>query len=462
MRIAEGGFGITPNECVTVPAFYSAVSRALRFSARCGFQPITDFLASDGFRSTPLCRSYLKARQDLITWGAKEPVVLDEEQNAPETQTQTEGSKKKKPKSIILPKFEDIVAQANEAQLFFPEQKALTRLAQKAIPRWSPEGLSAEGKTRTQHLSKQYINAKGSEGDETAAYLQTIAGFEDKQQILHSPLAFLAHTSSLQETFQKDVFAVLFAYLLGLPAPPCLQRRGVTRCEVCNELMDRFGHHRMQCSKTAMYHAAHKQLATAFAELARKSGVPFLDKGVPSHLTSQKVGDALIALSSDCRQLVLDYTVVHPRAGTSNCAGQWNLDALANKVRQKWTHHGRQYAVMGFAFAPCAITTYGHMHGHLLRLLYILAKKQAQLVHAHHRPFTHTDILFGRLFAQSRARIAAAVVKGMALRALGISSLGVSKVFLKHIAPALYRDEYLSAGPHLSAGHMQWQLALSQ
>ena len=462
MRLGEGGFGITPNECVTVPAFYSAVSRALRFSARCGFQPVMDFLASDSFRSTPLCESYLKARRDLIEWGAQEPAELEGVQNAPEMQAPTEGNPKKQQKPPILPKLEGIVAHPYDEQLIFPEQKALTRLVQKANPRWSPDGLSDEGKTRTKHLSTQHIKAKGGEGDETAAYLQTIAGFEDEQQILHSPLAFLSHTSSLQESFPKDVFSVLFGYLLGLPASPCLQRREVPQCEVCNEPLDRFGHHRMQCSRTAAYHAAHKQVAMAVEEIARKSGVPFSDKGVPCHLTSQKVGDALCALSSDSRKLVLDYTVVHPRLGKAGCAGQWHHDALANKVRQKWSHHGRQYAVIGFAFAPIAVTTYGRMHGHFLRLLYILAKKQTHLVHAHHRPFTQPDTLFGRLFAQSRARIGAAVAKGMALRALGVSSLGVSKVFLRHIAPALYRDEYLSAGPHLSAGHMQWQLVLSQ
>ena len=64
-------------------------------------------------------------------------------------------------------------------------------------------------------------------------------------------------------------------------------------------------------------------------------------------------------------------------------------------------------------------------------------------------------------FAQSRARIGAAVARGMALRAMGVSALGVSKVFLKHVAPALYRDQILSTGPHLSAGHTQWRLALS-
>jgi hypothetical protein len=59
------------------------------------------------------------------------------------------------------------------------------------------------------------------------------------------------------------------------------------------------------------------------------------------------------------------------------------------------------------------------------------------------------------LFVQSRARIGAAVAKRIALRALGTSAMGVSKVFLRHIAPALYRDQDLASGPHFSAGHAQ-------
>ncbi len=84
-----------------------------------------------------------------------------------------------------------------------------------------------------------------------------------------------------------------------------------------------------------------------------------------------------------------------------------------------------------------------------LRLLYVLAKKQAETVHVHKRPFTHIEYLFGLFFAQSRARIGAAVARGMALRAMGSSLMGVSKVFLQHVAPTRYGDQTLAAGEHL-------------
>jgi hypothetical protein len=42
----------------------------------------------------------------------------------------------------------------------------------------------------------------------------------------------------------------------------------------------------------------------------------------------------------------------------------------------------------------------------------VCVKKQAETVHVHKRPFTHIEHLFGLFFAQSRARIGAAVARG--------------------------------------------------
>jgi hypothetical protein len=105
------------------------------------------------------------------------------------------------------------------------------------------------------------------------------------------------------------------------------------------------------------------------------------------------------------------------------------------------------------------MTTYGQIHGHLLRLLYVLAKKQAETVHVHN----HIEHLFGLFFAQSRARIGAAVARGMALRAMGCSLMGVSKVFLRHVAPTRYGDQTFAPGEHcdLAPGFSQWRLALA-
>ena len=464
LPISEGGLGIMPNECVCTPAYYSAVSRALSFAAGTGFKPIREYLDSPAFLDHPLCMAYVSARQDLITWGAQEPpsgdALLSQQSSQPTNDAAAKSKKARKPP--VLPTLQDVISQERPPHLVFPDQRVLTKLAQKAHPSWSAAGLTDEGKKRTAHLSKQTISAHcDSTTDETGAYLQGIGNFSKEQQLRHSPLAFITHTGSLSERFPRDVFAVLLSYLLGLPAPRCLQNRETTVCEGCSEMLDQYGHHRMTCAKTSSYHAAHTQLAGAFAEIARKSGVPYTDKGVPSHLTTKKVGDGLLNLSSDSRKLVVDFTICHPHRGTTNGAGAWNDNALAGAVRNKWNRHGRQYAVIGYAFAPCAMTTYGRMDAHLLRLLYIFAQKRAEMVHVNYKPLTSVEHLFGLFFAQGRARIGAAVARGMALRALGCSLFGVSKVFLRHIAPARYRDQTLSSGQHLTAGLSQWRLALA-
>ena len=412
-----------------------------------------------------MCLAYVKARNALLECGALEPD--SPEANSPPEDVQHQGpaarshtsTRGRKHKPPVLPTLDEVLSHTGVAPLPFPDQRTLTRMVQKKHQRWSADALSAEGKTRTAHLSRQTIQAH-SETGETATYLQEIARFDKEQQLRHSPLGFMAHTESLVEHYPPKLFAVILSYVLGLPAPSCLQLKDTRVCEACGQLLDKFGHHRMTCRQTASYQAPHRSVASAFADIAKKSGIPFTDKSIPSHLTTNKVGDALCQPSPDNRQLILDYTVVHPRLGTSNAAGQWNPLALDNAVRDKWNRHDSQYAVMGFAFAPCALTTYGHIHAHVLRLLYIFAKKRAEMVHVHDKPLCDVEYLFSFFFAQSRARLGAAVMRGMALRALGVSALGVSKVLLRCTGPAYLRDQNLFSGQHFTPGHAQWRLAL--
>lgn len=463
LPISDGGLGITPNECVGSVAFYSGVSRALRFASSIQFSPITAYLASPAFRRHPLCVAYVKARQDLLDCGAVEPdQVVSQASPVPSHPAGSQPSMRKCTPPVLPTLLSVLVHDSlRTEQLVFPEQKKLTRLAQQAVPRWSVQGLSQAGLQRTRHLSRQSIPAR-SLADVTGIFLHGVANFGEKLVLRHSPLSFITHTESLCEKFPRDVFAVLLSFLLGLRAPLCLQNSATAVCEGCSQPMDLYGHHRMRCAKTSSFHVAHSQLAAAFTDVARKSSVPYTDKNVPRHLTTDKVGDALINLSDDSRQLILDFTVVHPVLASPSAPGSvhWDNKVLPAKVKDKLKKHSSQYAVMGYAFAPCASTTYGHFDGHLLRLLYILASKRAEWMHVNYRPFTPVEQLFGVYFAQGRARIGAAVARGMALRALGCSAFGASKVFLRHIAPARYRDQTLSSGEHLAAGFSQWRLAL--
>jgi hypothetical protein len=153
----------------------------------------------------------------------------------------------------------------------------------------------------------------------------------------------------------------------------------------------------MTCAKLSWYQEAHSQLAAAFPELTRRASAPYKDKNVPSHLTTEKVGDALINLSGEAKQLVLDFSITlcilcvlcvvgtHPVLGERSANGtmRWNNKVLAQKAKDKWNKHGSNYNVIGYAFVQCVTTTYGQIHGHLLRLLCVLAKKQAETVHVH-------------------------------------------------------------------------------
>ena len=473
LPISQGGFGITPNECIATPAFYAAVTHGLSFAASTDFKPIRDYMASEAFRTHPLWVAYAAARQELLDRGAAEPEPQDTEsqqqQQQPTPQDSqppragpTEGPRRpdRTKKPPVLPTLDDVLSPNSAASSHVPPQRSLTRMVQASHPRWTGNSLSAEGKTRLAHLSRQTLKPYAETG-ETAIYLQEIGKFDKEQEIRHSPLAFLAHTESLVERYPRDLFAVILSYLLGLPAPRCLQNKGARTCEACSQPLDPFGHHRMTCTQTASFNAAHRLLAQAFADMAKQAGVPFTDKNVPCHLTTNKVGDALCQLSADSRQLILDYTIVHPRVGTGSTPGQWNQSALEFRARDKWNRHGNNYAVIGFAFAPCVATTYGHLHAHLLRLLYIIARRRAELVHTHDKPLVDFEFLFGIYFTQIRARIGAALARGMALRALGSSITGVSKVFLRHIAPARFaRDQTFSAGQHFVPGHAQWRLIL--
>ncbi len=84
------------------------------------------------------------------------------------------------------------------------------------------------------------------------------------------------------------------------------------------------------CAKTSSFHAAHTQLSVASADIARKSGAPYTDKNLSRHLTTDKVGDALMNLSDNGGQLILDCSIAHPVTGTrsAHCALQWTDKTL--------------------------------------------------------------------------------------------------------------------------------------
>jgi hypothetical protein len=70
LPIAQGRLGLTPNECVATPAFYTAVSKALRFAVTMKYDPISTYIVSPDFHKHLLIVAYDKAGYDLLQWGA--------------------------------------------------------------------------------------------------------------------------------------------------------------------------------------------------------------------------------------------------------------------------------------------------------------------------------------------------------------------------------------------------------
>ena len=101
------------------------------------------------------------------------------------------------------------------------------------------------------------------------------------------------------------------------------------------------------------------------------------------------------------------------------------------------------------------LNTLNNMHAYNMR-------DSNKHVFTHHKSkHSHLKNKLNSCTASSRARIGASVAREMALRALGCSLMGVSKVFLRNIAPARCRDQTLSVGEHLAAEFSQWRFALS-
>ena len=171
--------------------------------------------------------------------------------------------------------------------------------------------------------------------------------------------------------------------------------------------------------------AAHDHLDDCVRDLARPAHVNYTNEKelVPSHADSNKKGDALTTLSRDAWPQVLDFTLVHPCSGS----GVWDSNALQNSVNRKMDKHNGAYFGLGFTFVACAVTTFGVLHQEFLRLLYILARRQAEVIVSYHRPDADFADMLGMCFAANRAKVGAAVARGMAMRALSYCKQGVRR-----------------------------------
>jgi hypothetical protein len=159
--------------------------------------------------------------------------------------------------------------------------------------------------------------------------------------------------------------------------------------------------------------------------VARPALIGYTDNGnqVPPHADSNKKGDALLNLSHGI-DLVLDFTVVHPIGP----GGGWNESALRTAYNNKMAKHDHAYSAARqghqFSFLPCVATTFGVLGPEFLRLLYFMAHAQAEVIVTNHRPDADFEQMVGTCFGASRARIGAALARGLGIRALSYTRYG--------------------------------------
>ena len=191
---------------------------------------------------------------------------------------------------------------------------------------------------------------------------------------------------------------------------------------------------------------AHDYLDDCVCAVAKPANVNYTnDKElVPSHDDSNKKGDALLTLTRDAWKQVLDFSMVHPFTGT----GTWLPNVLRDRHNAKIAKHDQAYSRQALCFVPCIVTTYGAMGAEFVRLLYVLARRQAEVIVTHHRPDSDYRHILAMCFSANRAKVGAAVAKAMAMRALSCMKDGTRR-FRARSPDARYleQDLHILGGP---------------
>ena len=346
-------------------------------------------------------------------------------------------------KALILPTFQALTA-ADPVSLrtLVPEQRDLTRLVMKALPAFSPQSLSLAGQHRTLQMGTRAFNALNKESPLIRSHR-----FKHKQKLKHTPTQFLASTHSMRDKFNVELWQVYAAYALGTPMPKSLQpvdEQGATLPCFCKNkpIPDAAGRHKMTCTQCGKK-SGHQHIDDVMRVAAYPACVPFTNSKthVPTHLDSAKQGDALTTLSSDALAWphVLDYTMVHPL----NTDGSWNLNAVSEAYKNKMRKHDRAYNQQNIAFVPCVVTTYGYLDDDFVRLLYILAMRQAENIIAFHRPEVDFKVILGQCFAGFKGQVGAACARAMAMRALSYNTHGRRVLAALAVSRPQRRDQRL-------------------
>ena len=271
--------------------------------------------------------------------------------------------------------------------------------------------------------------------------------FHATHKLKHSPLQFLTCISSLSKPFLREHWSVYAAYTLGGPMPKSLQPSlpgGEPRPCHCKEAVkpDPAGHHKMNCDNAGTK-GAHDHLDDSMAAITKPSCTNWSNNKdiVPTHVNSNEQGDALANLTNGNKIHVFDFTIVHPYNGK----GEPKPNVIRDAYNAKKAKHAHAYHIQqGMQFVPLVVDTYGRAQADFVRLMFVLAARQAEVIITHHRPDADFVQQRGVCFANIKAQVGAACARAMAMRALSCTKNGYRKFYARDRRP-----EYVEQPPQV-------------
>ncbi len=210
--------------------------------------------------------------------------------------------------------------------------------------------------------------------------LKDSLGFSTKQletaSISYNQMAFLmAIPVPKWQLFPRHLFQHWVRLALDLPFDDC-----ASPCQHCGQPQDETGHHRATCAKAApaSWKRGHNHIVEAIAAILHTSGLPYTTREahIPHHPDSSKRGDILLQCKvGRFEDVVLDFSLTHPRSGSSNLHpfGEWKPDTVARTAKRKDIKHTIHYEQANHAFLSLTADTYGKISDDFVRFICMVA-----------------------------------------------------------------------------------------
>ena len=167
----------------------------------------------------------------------------------------------------------------------------------------------------------------------------------------------------------------------------------------------------------------------AIAATLEMSGLPYTTReaNIPHHADSTKRGDILVQCKlGRFEDLVLDFSLTHPRSGTSKLhpIGAWKPDALGHTLKNKDRKHAISYEQGNHAFLSLVADTYGKLSDDFVRFIWMVANaastnsrlSQPPSDQASTEPSDSFAVCRGAFFSRMRVQLGAAIAKAAAAR----------------------------------------------